>query len=102
MSADNGIYVLESADGYRVLYAHAIDNMYWYPNPDSSFGYSEASTPEQEELAVRDYWKDAPFFPTLDAAMKHAYSMEQDVDYTEYGLVVIKTWVTIPRLTMVK
>lgn len=31
MSADNGIYVVQFKDGYRVEHLQAIDNIYWHP-----------------------------------------------------------------------
>lgn len=30
MSADNGIYLLQTKDGYRVAHLQAIDNIYWW------------------------------------------------------------------------
>ena len=30
MSADNGIYILQSLDGFRVIHAQAIENIYWH------------------------------------------------------------------------
>ena len=30
MSADNGIYILKTLDGYRVVLAQNIDNLYWW------------------------------------------------------------------------
>ena len=30
MSADNGIYILKTNDGYRVAHLQAIDNIYWW------------------------------------------------------------------------
>ena len=32
MSADNGIYILQTLDGYRVVHAQAIENLYWWYN----------------------------------------------------------------------
>ena len=38
MSSDNGIYVLQTLDGWRVSHLQAIENIYWWPtccdNPD--------------------------------------------------------------------
>lgn len=31
MSADNGIYILKTLDGYRVAHIQAIENLYWWP-----------------------------------------------------------------------
>lgn len=31
MSADNGIYILKTLDGYRVAHLQAIENIYWWP-----------------------------------------------------------------------
>jgi len=30
MSADNGIYILKSKDGFRVIHAQSIDNLNWW------------------------------------------------------------------------
>lgn len=30
MSDDSGIYILQTKDGYRVVHAQAIDNIYWW------------------------------------------------------------------------
>lgn len=32
MSADNGIYILKTLDGYRVAHLQAIENIYWWPS----------------------------------------------------------------------
>ena len=32
MSVDNGIYILKSKDGYRVVHTQAIDNLFWWWN----------------------------------------------------------------------
>jgi hypothetical protein len=31
MSADNGIYILKTKDGYRVKHLQAIENIFWWP-----------------------------------------------------------------------
>lgn len=47
MSADNGIYLLHSLDGYRVVHTQAIDNLYrWYTccdNPNIAEKINEES-----------------------------------------------------------
>ena len=30
MSADNGVYILETRDGFRVSHLQSIENMYWW------------------------------------------------------------------------
>ncbi|GAG43558.1 unnamed protein product [marine sediment metagenome] len=32
MSADNGIYIFQTKDGYRVAHCQAIENISWQPN----------------------------------------------------------------------
>lgn len=87
MSADNGIYVLytESKQGpeYRVAYAHGIGNIYgeW---DDLAGRYS--GNPD----AIQETFGASPVFFTIDEAMTHAETMEQDYDYLEDGVALIK------------
>lgn len=72
MSADNGIYIAEFPNGYRVIKAAAIDNL--------SLGDKVI-----KEKYVRDYFCKAKLIPNLDAATRIAFKMEQE-GYTEYGV----------------
>ena len=41
MSAYNGIYMLKTADGWRVAHLQCIDNIYWWPTCCVDFDISE-------------------------------------------------------------
>lgn len=76
MSADNGIYYAKFPDGYRVIHAQTIDNLFFY-EPGS----------KQEQEVIYDYFKDAKVFPSLTAVLQEAQRLANLIDYTEYGIV---------------
>lgn len=78
MSADNGIYIMQFKDQARVIYAQAIDNLYW---SFQTFGS------EQELVPVRvfDYYREVPAM-TLEQARAKAFELEAQHDYLEYGI----------------
>lgn len=87
MSADNGIYILES-DGpeYRVAYACAIENINWNPitKSDSDINYFN-----DEEL--QKYFGKCEVFTKKKLAMEEAYSLgRQFPPYLEYGICRIR------------
>lgn len=100
MSADNGIYILESKDGFRVLHAQAIENMYWFKDPNKSHleewrQHTEAETDAETKQAVTEYWQRAPFFATKQEALQYASDMEQAIadsecPVLEYGISIIR------------
>ena len=76
MSADNGIYICAFADGYRVRYAHAIENIY---NEDGSMN----------KEAVLSIFKGAPIFKFRLAAADQAALIQSSSPHTEYGICFI-------------
>ena len=79
MSADNGIYILESKDGFRVVYAHAIDNIYEH-------GWKFNSK------YLKKYFGEAPVLTTRDEAWKEAKKLYYKViarGILEYGINII-------------
>lgn len=111
MSADNGIYILKSKDGYRVIHAQAIENIYWWWNDLRLHLPGEAEKLEQKSeyqgniyakigggqknilnpLELYCYFKDGYFFNNLEEAEKKADELDQEEEKffgfsTEYGI----------------
>lgn len=77
MSADNGIYIAIFGDGeYRVAYTQAIDNCW-----------------DEEGREIIPFivylFADTPAFSTFDEAWAEAKEIEEDCEYTEYGINTI-------------
>ena len=119
VSANNGIYILQTLDGFRVTHAQAIENIYWHPsccdNPNLCLVIEEQDgscyhehclncdirDPEydQKEEAylptVYEYFKDSKVYPDLESAMKRAHEIYQEImkdDFCpiiEYGIQFI-------------
>ena len=114
MSADNGIYILKSKDGYRVTDAQAIDNIYWHytccDNPNVNFyednieyyqkclncGTINPDMVKKEEInsqTLKEYFEDSEVFKNEEEAMKKAIELYKEViDYcgiVEYGIQTI-------------
>jgi len=82
MSADNGIYILQSKDGFRVIYAQAIENIY------------EAERHKFNSKYLKEYFGDSKLFDSRDEAWEEArliYSelTNQGQTYLEYGISII-------------
>lgn len=92
MSADNGIYILKCKDQYRVIYAHAIENLWWTPLSPGNDKF--VSTRLVEYYGNSRYTRDA------EIAMKVATAMEKNYGWTEYGIrtfPINKTWKQIVK-----
>jgi hypothetical protein len=83
LSSDNGIYIIEFPEGFRVAYASAIENIDYYP---------EGSQERKAEL--KSYFGESPVYKTYQEAFKAAQNMYQDIDndpdvcyVLEYGIV---------------
>ena len=90
MSADNGIYILKANDGYRVVHAQAIENLWWW---------DEGTGSEKGELNpkyIYDYFYRCPLLKTKEAALSYADMLYNDIMdsgfYTEYGIQYIDGW----------
>ena len=75
MSADNGIYIHEFENGWKVCHAQAIENIFW--EADES-GYN------QNEL--KTYFEESSLYKTEDDAMKEAVKLSKEYEWTEYGI----------------
>ena len=90
MSADNGIYILEAKDGYRVIHAQAIENLWWWKEDDDF-------RPEINPAVLYDYFHEAEVLTDKLAALAKAeamYStiMNSDFPMVEYGIGFIPGW----------
>ena len=106
MSADNGIYVLHTKDGYRVAHTQAIENIYWWdkekiccnkPKRNSSDKCDNCGTFLEEERAdpnpkmLKEYFGRCAVYKTQLEALRVALDLEQkvlesDFPILEYGI----------------
>lgn len=78
MSADNGIYMLKSKDGYRVIKASAIENVWLnYDELDPNY--------------LKKYFGKAEVFIDRSKAFDEALRLESQ-GTTEYGIKTIPGW----------
>ena len=97
MSADNGVYILKSKDGYRVVHAMAIENLNWWWNDsilyndrfvakmkeDGSINpYREIGGAMREELNPRElinYFGRCKVFKTEEEALSEANRIYHEI-----------------------
>lgn len=93
MSADDGIYILQSKDGYRIIHAQAIENLYWW-NIDGKKEHYFAGKLNPKILL--DYFGDCEVFKIKEEAYKEADRLYnryvEDFGYVEYGINFIYGW----------
>ena len=118
MSADNGIYILQTKDGFRVAHIQAVDNMWWHPtccsNPErvetdqkDDGCYHERCEncglldPEFEEKdyvnwdVMRDFFGKSEVYPSQEVAMLMADEIYKEITsddlcgIVEYGIQII-------------
>jgi hypothetical protein len=89
MSADNGIYILQTeGPEFRVAYQQTIDNIYGNFSDET---YKWQGDPEM----MLEYFQDAPMFSNLEEALDKAADIAYNYEYLEYGICVItdfKDW----------
>ena len=84
MSADNGIYILETkGPEYRVGYHMAIDNIYGNFSDESLQWQGD---PEE----MYHYFHTDKMFSSLEEALDYAAVMSYDYEYLEDGICVIR------------
>lgn len=91
MSADNGIYILETiGPEYRVAHLQAIDNLaYDESAPKGSERYN-SKNPDVLIKNARKMWQNCQVFTSEERAMKSAMEMLKDCCVCEYGICYIK------------
>jgi len=117
MSADNGVYILHTKDGYRVNHCQAIDNIYWwhtccekpdviYMNEDDisycekclNCGTINPDFEQRDEICserLLEYFGDCEVFKTKKEAITYSIKLHADIvsdDFCpicEYGIIEI-------------
>lgn len=91
MSKDNGIYILATKSPsddtelqYRVIHAHAIDNIYGEMSLDG--------VPEPNSHMIEEYFGDCDPLSTEDDAIEKAMFLLEEYGTTEHGIGVIYAW----------
>jgi len=84
MSADNGIYILHTKDGYRVTHAQAIENIEWQPD-ESGFNLR----------TLYNYFRDSVCYKSKKEASDRAVELyEEEISgpcgIVEYGISFIE------------
>ena len=90
MSADNGIYILECKDQYRVIHAQAIENLY--------YSFIDEHNRELVPTRIVEMYGDSRYTRDINMARNIAFSMEKRHSILEYGISSIKvdkTWYQI-------
>jgi hypothetical protein len=89
MSADNGVYILQTeGPEFRVAHHQGIDNIYGNFSDET---YKWQGNPEM----MLEYFQDAPMFSNLEEALDKAADIAYNYEYLEYGICVItdfKDW----------
>jgi hypothetical protein len=95
MSADNGIYILQTpvmnGDGfeYRVVHAQAIDNIFWGEN-----GYNKDGDPK----AVVEYFGKCEVFQGEESARTEAFRLYDEITEGEDGYGIVEYGVSTIEL----
>ena len=93
MSADNGVYILETkGPEYRVAHLQAVDNVYysWSTADDGTTNGDEVDDQDIWIMNAREMWFGAPVFTDEDEAWRAARELHDKIDYTEYGISKIE------------
>lgn len=102
MSADNGIYILETVKGngkeYRVEHLQAVENYLWDENlqvPEKSYKGGETDNPNIHIKNAREMWANCKVFTnkqdaSLEADKLYNEIIESDFPIIEYGISTIK------------
>ena len=80
MSSDNGIYIARFSDGYRVIHAQCIDNIFYFPE----------GSKERKEVIANFFGQEKPF-STEKEGWEKAKQLYKEEDYIEYGITYLGT-----------
>lgn len=89
MSADNGVYILHTLDGWRVIHDQAIDNLYWWRVEGASLDQQELKN-EINPSSLYSYFKDCVVYKEKYEAWHEAMLLYRKIGYVEYGIQFIE------------
>ena len=113
ISSDNGIYILQSTDGYRVIHAQAIENLYWWKQccnkpgsidaeDDNGFYYHKCTNCGSKIEYIRknelnpeillEYFGKSKVFKTNTEVFTEATRLYEKTLLLEYGISFIRGW----------
>ena len=72
MSADNGIYIGQFTDQFRVIHTTNIENI------------------DKSDKLVYEYFKTGQVYHSLDQALMDAANLAEGIEILEYGIRIIK------------
>lgn len=78
MSADNGIYIAEFADGFRVAHAQGM----------SELDQLAPGSVERQEF-LRQSFMESPLYASEQAALDAAFEMSKGLAFLEYGICLL-------------
>lgn len=89
MSSDNGVYILHTLDGWRVIHAQAIDNLYWWRVEGALIDQLELRN-EINPSSLFSYFKDCEIFKEKYEAWHKAVLLYREIGDVEYGIQFIE------------
>lgn len=88
MSADNGIYILQTrGPEFRVAHLQAVDNVYYCWDGNSG---DTTDDPDVWIVNARSMWYNCEVYINEDEAWEKARKLQEEIDYTEYGISKIE------------
>jgi hypothetical protein len=85
MSADNGIYILDTKGEHRLVFGQAIENLWWNP-------ITQQDQTDPVWFNVYLQYKDSPVFKNKADCLMNADEMAKECYILEYGIsTVIRT-----------
>ena len=95
MSADNGIYILQSKDGFRVIHAQCIENLWWWEKENTNPKQWERRN-ELNPKELINYFGNSKVFRTEKEVFKEAKKLYKEIEYNyyivEYGICFVRGW----------
>lgn len=86
MSADNGIFILQTyGPEYRVVHAQAIENVYGKFDETTNHWKGDPET-------LLSYFGKSKVFTDVVEAYDYAENMSKDYEFLEYGISLIRDW----------
>lgn len=83
MSQDDGTYILQTyGPEYRIVYAHAIDNIYGSYNPENNLWIPNVN-------GIVDYFGSSNVYASIEDAWDAAFNLDETKGYSELGTCLI-------------